>query len=270
MKIFQKLYPLLLIIVLTACDNSVSEQNSVSAPTTNFPTIQLENEIPTLSIISHEVMKSTPYPSPTFEITPIPPKPIFTETPILSMETIEPKLEMQTDREVKMLNEIKKDATNYKELVDFCTEDFSFGKSYYQSSLGSDSGYYLPLYRQGQLCAMAFFAPPTNTWVVKWIISAGIQNSTQLNDLAKAVINDPFSFQTLIEQCTKEFRAGSPVYVPYLDAPDGIYIEPFLTIKAFAWVSFSSHKVVPGKVARLFYIMQGKMAINILKSTLKK
>ncbi len=143
------------------------------------------------------------------------------------METIEPKLEMQTDREVKMLNEIKKDATNYKELVDFCTEDFSFGKSYYQSSLGSDSGYYLPLYRQGQLCAMAFFAPPTNTWVVKWIISAGIQNSTQLNDLAKAVINDPFSFQTLIEQCTKEFRAGSPVYVPYLDAPDGIYIEPF-------------------------------------------
>ncbi len=160
-------------------------------------------------------------------------KPTDKATPRPAEATIDQRYISLAERSNVMLNVIRENSTVYQDLVSFCTKDFLAGRTYYSSSYG----YILTFINQEQLCSIASFSVQNNSWKIDWIQSAGYKGELQLDEVTKAVYNDPSTFLDLIAQCTPDFRNGSPLYIKVLDSPSGYYIVPFFNNKGLCFAA---------------------------------
>ncbi len=130
-----------------------------------------------------------------------------------------------------LLEEILSD-TEYKEiLVENCTDDFQTNNPYYSSGMG----YILPFYNSNQLCLTSVFKLQAGTWQKLRFIPAAHPEDLQVSEISRTILNDPFLYPELVDQCTQDFWIGKPVYVQYLDKPSGYYVQPFFNSKGLCY-----------------------------------
>jgi hypothetical protein len=186
------------------------------------PTIPPSPNVTSIVIPSATLSESTNEPEHTDKVTPLPAEATIDQTNISLAE-----------RGNVMLNVVRENSTFYQDLVGFCTKDFIAGRTYYNSSYG----YILTVYNQEQLCSIASFTLQNNTWKINWIQEAGYKGELQLDEVTKAVFNDPSTFLDLIALCSPDFRNGSPLYIKVLDSPTGYYIVPFFNDKGLCFTA---------------------------------
>lgn len=106
------------------------------------------------------------------------------------------------------------------------------------------------------------FIYPSSTPIIETASSPypvpGLNTTPIPNEIIKAVLNDPFAFSELVDQCTLDFRNDPPRYVPYVDAPGGFYITPFYNNQGLCFAAYYSFQNGAWKWDALIGYIAGK------------